>query len=242
MGLNHALDGLTAGFGPALIALWPFWAIIGAGLLLQLAWAWYKGRRLGRAGMPEIDRMTGTEFEQRLAVLFRALGYSVMHTGQIGDWGADLVISKNGTRTVVQAKRYNKNVGVPAVQQATAAKAKYGCTAAMVVTNSRFTTAARELARVNAVELWDRDQLIARLLETRPAAERSLAAPAQLVQAPTPTVANLVTPAIQQPPACPRCGAPMVLRTARRGENVGGQFYGCSTYPQCRGMVSLPPA
>jgi restriction system protein len=232
MGLNHALDGLTAGLGPALIALWPFWAIIGAVLLLQAAWAWYKGRRLARAGMPEIDRMTGTEFEQRLVSLFRALGYHVQHTGGLTDNGADLVISKNGARTVVQAKRYSNSVGVQAVQQAATARSAYDATAALVVTNSRFTPNAQRLARASHVDLWDRDQLIARLLETGPAAEKSLAAPAQLVQA----------PAIQQPPACPRCGAPMVLRTARRGENVGGQFYGCSTYPQCRGMVSLPPA
>ncbi len=35
-------------------------------------------------------------------------------------------------------------------------------------------------------------------------------------------------------PTCPECGAEMVLRTARRGRNRGGQFYGCSDYPKCR--------
>ncbi|QQL43722.1 nuclease-related domain-containing protein [Sulfuriroseicoccus oceanibius] len=33
---------------------------------------------------------------------------------------------------------------------------------------------------------------------------------------------------------CPRCGAPMVLRRAKRGENRGNQFWGCSSYPKCR--------
>ena len=37
---------------------------------------------------------------------------------------------------------------------------------------------------------------------------------------------------------CPRCGAPMVLRVARRGAHAGEQFYGCSRYPQCRGILS----
>ena len=32
----------------------------------------------------------------------------------------------------------------------------------------------------------------------------------------------------------PNCGAPMVLRTARRGPNTGKQFYGCSRYPGCK--------
>lgn len=37
-----------------------------------------------------------------------------------------------------------------------------------------------------------------------------------------------------QPKVCPRCGKPLVLRTAKRGENAGSQFYGCSGYPSCR--------
>ena len=32
---------------------------------------------------------------------------------------------------------------------------------------------------------------------------------------------------------CPRCGNPLVLRTAKKGNNAGNQFYGCSTYPKC---------
>lgn len=33
---------------------------------------------------------------------------------------------------------------------------------------------------------------------------------------------------------CPRCGAPLVLRTAKKGSNAGNQFYGCSAFPKCR--------
>lgn len=38
---------------------------------------------------------------------------------------------------------------------------------------------------------------------------------------------------------CPKCGAPMVKRTARRGPRAGTPFYGCSNYPKCRGIVNL---
>jgi len=41
------------------------------------------------------------------------------------------------------------------------------------------------------------------------------------------------------PPKCPKCGSPMVLRTARIGANQGNQFWGCSNYPRCRGILSL---
>jgi four helix bundle suffix protein len=40
-------------------------------------------------------------------------------------------------------------------------------------------------------------------------------------------------------PNCPNCGKPMALRTARKGQNAGGQFWGCSAYPECRGTRSV---
>ena len=40
-------------------------------------------------------------------------------------------------------------------------------------------------------------------------------------------------------PLCPRCGAPMVRRRATRGPNAGKEFYGCTNYPRCRGIVNI---
>jgi len=40
-------------------------------------------------------------------------------------------------------------------------------------------------------------------------------------------------------PSCPVCGKTMVVRTARKGEHAGQQFWGCSGYPDCRGVRSL---
>lgn len=38
---------------------------------------------------------------------------------------------------------------------------------------------------------------------------------------------------------CPRCGSALVLRTAKKGENAGNQFYGCSNFPKCRYIQNL---
>ena len=46
-------------------------------------------------------------------------------------------------------------------------------------------------------------------------------------------------PASAQQVICPVCGSPMVLRTAKRGERKGKQFYGCSNFPKCRGIVNV---
>ncbi len=34
---------------------------------------------------------------------------------------------------------------------------------------------------------------------------------------------------------CPKCNSPMQLKTANKGRNAGGQFYGCNQFPSCRG-------
>lgn len=38
---------------------------------------------------------------------------------------------------------------------------------------------------------------------------------------------------------CPRCGSPLVLRTAKKGDNAGNQFYGCSAFPKCRFIQNI---
>ena len=40
-------------------------------------------------------------------------------------------------------------------------------------------------------------------------------------------------------PACPQCGKPMALRTAKNGKNAGSQFWGCTAYPDCKGTAPV---
>src|SRR5690349_8306567 len=40
-------------------------------------------------------------------------------------------------------------------------------------------------------------------------------------------------------PCCPDCRRPMVKRTVRRGENRGAHFWGCPTFPTCRGTRAM---
>ena len=42
-------------------------------------------------------------------------------------------------------------------------------------------------------------------------------------------------------PHCPTCNAPMVARQSKRGAQVGKRFWGCSTYPACRGTRPVLP-
>lgn len=117
------------------------------------------GAQAPRYSLNAINRMDGTQFEKFLGELFARMGYSVQVTGRAGDQGCDVLIERAGEKTVVQAKCYSHPVTNDAVQEAVAAKALYGAAKAMVATNSVFTESAKELARVNGVQLWDREKL-----------------------------------------------------------------------------------
>ena len=67
-----------------------------------------------------------------------------------------------------------------------------------------------------------------------------LADPADTTRAPaaaSPANAGNAAPV----PLCPFCGAPMVLRTARRGAHAGQQFWGCSNFgiTRCGGIINI---
>jgi peroxiredoxin family protein len=111
----------------------------------------------------DIDIMTGEEFEYFLKDLFKKLGYDVQLTKLSGDQGADLIIERE-LRTAVQAKRYSNKVTNTAIQEVVSAKKYYNTSRAMVVTNNYYTKSAKELAKINDVELWNREDLKDKLL------------------------------------------------------------------------------
>ena len=80
-----------------------------------------------------IDKLNGRAFERYLTVQFRHLGYHVTLTSYSHDYGADLVLRKWGKKIVVQAKRYERNVGIAAVQEVVGSIAYYKADRAMVV-------------------------------------------------------------------------------------------------------------
>lgn len=139
-------------------------------LLLIILKIWWKTRgfaRLRKAGIKQIDKMTGEEFEQYLALLFKKRGFKVEITKASGDYGADLILEDRDDIIAVQAKRYSGNVGVKAVQEVIGAMRMYEATEAWVVTNSYFTKQAEKLAETNDVYLIDRDELIEMILKSR---------------------------------------------------------------------------
>ena len=122
-------------------------------------------RKISKYTIDDIDLMTGTEFEEFIALLFKKMGYSSQVTKQSGDQGIDVIAIKNNTRIGIQAKCYSNAVGNAAIQEAVAGKNFYNCDKTVVVTNNYFTTAAIDLAQANNVILWNRDLLKEKIKE-----------------------------------------------------------------------------
>ena len=143
-----------------LLRIWWFFALLLILGITGVAIKFYQHQRLANSGIFEIDHMTGEQFEQRLQILFTNLGYRAQRTNSSKsrpDYGADLVIEKNGIKTVVQAKRWRGYVGEDAIREAYSARNYYNCTEAMVITNSNFSQMAWQLAKSNNVKQWNRN-------------------------------------------------------------------------------------
>jgi HJR/Mrr/RecB family endonuclease len=160
---------------PQLLKFWYLWLFVGVVAVISLGIKAYQYYKLTKAGILDIDKMTGEEFEERLRILFTNLGYKAertVHGSTKADYGVDLVVEINGTKSAVQAKCYNyKNdtVKESAIQAVYAGKNTYNCTEAIVITNSSFTKRAIALALADDVNLWNRDMLINVLLKEKSA-------------------------------------------------------------------------
>jgi len=73
--------------------------------------------KLYSSGISDIDIMSGREFENYLKVMFETLGYICTVTPYSGDYGADLILEKDGMKIAVQAKRYANKISVKSVQE-----------------------------------------------------------------------------------------------------------------------------
>ena len=118
-------------------------------------------------------------------------------------------------------------VGVTTVRKLYGVMAAEGAKGGFVVTSGVFTQEAKSFAAGKNIGLIDGAELKAAIKgmpQRRPA--------------------TAARPAPQRAPAastdqdCPKCGSAMVRRVARHGD-AGKAFWGCSDFPQCRGIVPI---
>lgn len=109
----------------------------------------------------EFDYMNGHDFEFYCAGLLEKNGYfDIKVTQSTGDYGADILATRDGIKYAIQCKCYSENVGIDAVYQISGGMKYYNANIGIVLTNRYFTKQAEALANTTGIILWDRDFLI----------------------------------------------------------------------------------
>lgn len=104
----------------------------------------------------DFDNMDGWEFEEWSATWLRQHGFdNVEVTRGSGDYGADIICSKNGEYYAVQCKKYSGKVPYRAVEEVICAKNYYDTDRAMIFTNSELTPQADEATKKLGVVVYD---------------------------------------------------------------------------------------
>lgn len=106
---------------------------------------------------------SGEDYERFVCDLVNSSDFATAsQTKATGDQGVDVVVTFKGSgiKIAIQCKLYSGSVGNDAVQQVVAGRIFYGCDRAMVVTNSTFTEAAKELANATGVSLLHHTDLV----------------------------------------------------------------------------------
>jgi hypothetical protein len=139
------------------------------------------------------------------------------------DGGVDLALARGHERFLVQCKQWRaRHVGVAVVRELYGVMAAERVTGGYVVTSGTYTKDAREFASGRNIELVDGGALSALLRNSQN-------------NAPAPSSSRVAAKSsATRMPMCPTCKTPMVMRTAKRGSNVGSSFWGCAQYPKCR--------
>ena len=111
--------------------------------------------------LEKIDKMDGKEFEYFMHALLIKNGYNnVKVTKASGDHGADILGELNGVKYAFQCKRFDSKVGSKPIGEVLRGMNYYKYEKGIVITNNYYTKQAIDEAKVNNVELWDRDKVL----------------------------------------------------------------------------------
>jgi restriction system protein len=186
-----------------------------------------------RTGLDSLAALGWRQFELLVGEAFRRRGYVVEENGLGGaDGGIDLILRRDGRRTLVQCKQWRRSrVPVSVVREMYGLLAHHGADAVLVVALGAFTTDAQRFADGKPIELIGGEALLRMIREVQAAPAQAKATAGSAKPMPVPALVPVpVEPAA--PPSCPRCGKAMVERSNKR---TGEMFWGCAAYPACRG-------
>jgi len=185
--------------------------------------SWWSRKKRGAivetvASTQDMNAISWQDFEKLTAAYFKAKGFEVIEQGgPSADGGVDLILKMGRDRYFVQCKHWKaRKVGVAIVRELYGVMHAENVVGGFVVASGDFTADAKAFAQGRSIDLVDGRGILKTFRRPRTEAPETPKAP---------EAAGAY---------CPRCGSTMVLRRARKGAS---SFFGCSTYPKCKGTV-----
>lgn len=176
-----------------------------------------------------IKELDDHEFDKLIVMLFKQRGYTVS-TEEQND-SVDVVLKMNAETTFVQYRHWREyEVDVAVIEEFDAVLEPESIPHGIVITTGLFTQDAldyshgKHLLLINGVDL---SQMVGVLNTSNNDSTEN-----------EEKVDEVVEQMPELEPLCPICGQEMIKRTAKKGKNAGNTFWGCSQFPNCRGVVS----
>lgn len=192
------------------------------------------GPALAPDGAAWLRALDWRQFESLVAEAFRRNGFRVTRTQDGADGGIDLVVERGAGRWFVQCKHWrHEKVGAPVVREMKGLVAHHGAAGGIIVTSGQFSDDAYAFARAAGVQLVGGPATLEFVVNGQ-------LPDAALLGGTAPGGVPTAMP-MSGPPRCPICGSAMALQRARKGAHKGEPFWGCQSYPSCRGMTPVRP-
>jgi restriction system protein len=213
----NMFKGAFTHMGPFLSAL----------LLIPAPFAFFNRRRKKQlldvqSDIDSIKALSWKAFEELVAEAYRRQGYRVIENGYGPDGGIDVKLVKDNKVTLVQCKQWrSKNVGVSVIREMFGVLTAQQAYKVIVICCGGFTADSVAFANDKPIELVGGTELLAMVknLQAKPVAQHA------------PSFTEIE---VDSGNHCPKCGAHLVERQAKRGANMGNIFLGCSAFPKCR--------
>lgn len=175
-----------------------------------------------------LKELNDEEFDKLIVMIFKQRGYSFLD--KIDEPTVDSVLQLDGKTTFVQYTHWREHhVDASTVEDFYSVMDRESVTNGFIITTGIFTEEALEiisgksLMLINGVDL---SLMINALTSSEESDVEEFMNESDKEEMP------------ELEPLCPICSQKMIKRTARKGKNAGNTFWGCSQFPNCRGVTS----
>jgi restriction system protein len=231
--------GLIAKYGQQILTYGTIAIVVMVAVLVGL-WLWKRNNKSAALNLDDekilymLRGMSPARFEQEVANMFTALGYSAEVVGGANDGGIDVVAHKDGKKFYIQCKKFmTREVTPHDVRDFLGAitNIKNPADKGYFITTNKFTLAAEKTGEQNPrIELIDANRLV----------EYYKMAFGKKIPIPEPP--PLPVPVEQSPRTYPRCGGPSPSRPHTRANMRDTSSGAARTTPKCTYLENIQEA